>query len=74
MINRETSLAKIIGQMSLSKSKDVSIQSWVFISVKNMILHWQGGYIHINGGNYWRVMSGNNVVEGDANNRSDVYT
>ena len=37
---------------------------------------WQGGYIHIK---QWELMagdevSGNNVVEGDANNRSDVYT
>ena len=39
MIIRETTLAKIVGQMSLSKSTDVSTQSWVFISVyKNMIL------------------------------------
>ena len=51
MIDRETPLAEIVGQMSLSKSTDVLTQSWVFISVKNMILHWQGGYIHINGGN-----------------------
>ena len=51
MINGETSLAEIVGQMS-SKSTDVLTQSWVFISVKNMILqNWQGGYIHINGGN-----------------------
>ena len=52
MIDRETPLAEIIEQMSLSKSTDVSTQSWVFISVKNMILqNWQGGYIHINGRN-----------------------
>ena len=34
MIDRETPLAEIIGQMSLSRSTDVSTQSWVFISVK----------------------------------------
>ena len=52
MIDRETPLAEIVGQMSLSRSTDVSTQSWVFISVKNMILqNWQGGYIYKNGGN-----------------------
>ena len=52
MTDTETPLAKIVGQMSLSKSTDVSTQSWVFISVKNMILqNWQGCYTHINGGN-----------------------
>ena len=35
MINRETPLTKIIGQMSWSKSTDVSIKSRVFISVKH---------------------------------------
>ena len=35
MINKETPLAKIVGQMSLSKSTDVSTQSRVFISVKH---------------------------------------
>ena len=38
MIDRETPLAEIVGQMSLSRSTDVSTQSWVFISVKNMSL------------------------------------
>ena len=33
MINRETPLAEIVGQMSLSKNTVVSTQSWVFISV-----------------------------------------
>ena len=46
MIDRETPVVEIVGQMSLSKSTDqmslskstdVSTQSWVFISVKNMI-------------------------------------
>ena len=36
MTDRETPLAEIIGQMSLSKKyADVSIQSWVFISVND---------------------------------------
>ena len=36
MTDRETPLAEIIGQMSLSKKyTDVSIQSWVFISVND---------------------------------------
>ena len=30
---RETPLAEIIGQMSLSRSTDVLTQSWVFVSV-----------------------------------------
>ena len=49
MIDRETPLAKIVGQMSLTKSTDVSTQSWVFDhQCKNMILqNWQGGYMHI---------------------------
>ena len=52
MIDRETPLAETVGQMLLSRSTDVSTKSWVFISVKNMILqNWQGDYIHINGGN-----------------------
>ena len=34
MIDRETPLAEIVGQMSLSKSTDILTQSWVFISVK----------------------------------------
>ena len=38
IIDRETPLAEIIGQMSLSKSTGVSTQSWVFISVKNMFV------------------------------------
>ena len=36
MIDRETPPAEIVGQMSLSRSTDVSIQSWVFISEKNI--------------------------------------
>ena len=40
MIDRETPLAEIVGQMSLSRSTDVSTQSWVFISVKNMFQDW----------------------------------
>ena len=36
MIGRETPLAEIVGQMSLSKSIDVLTQSWVFISVKKL--------------------------------------
>ena len=35
MIDRETPLAKIVGQMLLSKNIDVSTQSWVFISVND---------------------------------------
>ena len=35
MTDRETPLAKIVGQMLLSKITDVSTQSWVFISVNN---------------------------------------
>ena len=31
MTDRETPLAKIVGQMLLSKNTDVSTQSWVFI-------------------------------------------
>ena len=46
MIDRETPLAKIVGQMLLSRSTDVSTQSWVFISVKNIDHNL---YIHI----YW---------------------
>ena len=34
MIDRETPLAEIVGQM-LSKNTDVSTQSWVFISVND---------------------------------------
>ena len=37
MIDRKTPLAEIVGQMSLSRSTDVSTQSWVFISVKNVV-------------------------------------
>ena len=33
MTDRETPLADIVGQMSLSKNTDVLTQSWVFISV-----------------------------------------
>ena len=42
-----------------------------------MILQiWQGGYIHIKQRELMAgdEVSGNNVMEGDANNRSDVYT
>ena len=35
MIDRETPLAEIVGQMLLSKNTDVSTQSWVFISVND---------------------------------------
>ena len=35
MTDRETPLAEIVGQMSLSKNTDVSTQSWVFISVND---------------------------------------
>ena len=35
MINRETPLTKIIDQMPLSKSTDISTQPRVFISVKH---------------------------------------
>ena len=35
MIYKGTSLAEIIGQMSLSMNTDVLTQSWVLISVKD---------------------------------------
>ena len=35
MIDRETPLAKIVGQMLLSRNTDVLTQSWVFISVND---------------------------------------
>ena len=35
MIDKETPLAKIVGQMLLSRNTDVSTQSWVFISVND---------------------------------------
>ena len=35
MTDRESPLAEIDGQMSLSKNTDVSTQSWVFISVND---------------------------------------
>ena len=35
MTDRETPLAEIVGQMSLSKYTDISTQSWVFISVND---------------------------------------
>ena len=35
MIDRETPLADIVGQMLLSKNTDISTQSWVFISVND---------------------------------------
>ena len=37
MTDKETPLAEIVGQMSLSKYTDVSTQSWVFISVNNTL-------------------------------------
>ena len=35
MIDRESPLAEIVGQMLLSRNTDVSTQSWVFISVND---------------------------------------
>ena len=35
MTDRETPVAEIVGQMSLSKNTDVSTQSWVLISVND---------------------------------------
>ena len=77
MTDRETPLAEIVEQMSLSKKyTDVLTQSWVFISVNDDLTNWQGVYIHIE----WRELkagddaNGNNVVEGGANNRSNVCT
>ena len=37
MTDKETPLAEIVGQMSLSKNTDVLTQSWVFISVNNTL-------------------------------------
>ena len=34
MIYKETSFAKIVGQMSLSMNTDILTESWVLISVK----------------------------------------
>ena len=73
MTDRKTPLAKIVGQMLLSKNTDVSTQSWVFISVNDDLTKLARClYIHIE----WRELkagddvNGNNVMEGDANNRS----
>ena len=68
MINRETPLAEIVGQMSLSRSTDVLTKSWVFISVNKhdltKLARWL--YTHkrqelmagdeVSGNNAWRVM------------------
>ena len=35
MIDKETPLAKIVGQMLLPRNTDVSTQSWIFISVND---------------------------------------
>ena len=77
MIDRETPLAEIVGQMSLSRSTDVLTQSWVFISVKKHDLTKLARWLFTHkrpeliAGD---EVSGNNIVEGEANNRSDVYT
>ena len=72
MIDKETPLAEIVGQMLLSRNTDVSTQSWVFISVNDHLTKLAGVYIHkdrreLKAGD---DVNGNNVMEGDANSRS----
>ena len=50
MIDRETPLAEIVGQM-LSRNTDVSTQSWVFISVNNDLTKLARCLYTKNGGN-----------------------
>ena len=48
MTDRETPLAEIVGQLSLSKEyTDASTISWVFISVNNDLTKLKSVYIHI---------------------------
>ena len=75
--DRETPLAEIVGLMPLSRSTDIWTQSWVFISVKKHDLTKLARWLYTHKQRELMAgdeVSGNNVVEGEANNRSDVYT
>ena len=67
MPDRESLLAKIAGQMSLSmiennteRNTDVTTQSWVLkiisVYIKMVLQNRQGDYIYMNGRNKWQVM------------------